>query len=588
MDVSVKKFVFDDKPIDCKGEYGMPLVESNETSLYVNESVISSYNLTDISQLRCCYTPFWRVELKWNPSGDYPSNVDTHTRFASTCTTFIKEATINHEFVKVECFANNKSIYVDYHAFIPTTAPKEEKEQYFDEQTVSVLMIGVDGVSRLNLHRQMPLTVNFLKKYLNAEEMLGYNKVDENTFPNLIPVLTGLSEKELKASCWLSSDAVFDNCSYIWDDFKALGYKTAFVEDASWMGIFNYLKRGFRKQPTDYYRRVFDKVSEDAIGFDTRLNARVCVGPRLIASSVLDYVSKFVMAMKNIPSFCFMWGASLSHDYLNLPKQGDKVHVQFLQKWYDQGIFNHTILVFMSDHGIRWGGIRQTYQGFLEERLPFLFIAYPEWFRLEYTTAIRNLKKNAQKLTTAFDLHESLIDLTNLSQLSTNVLQARSRELEDVKSLPRGISLFLPIPGSRTCLDADIADNWCTCHQSTSIPTNNTNAVQAANYLVKSINSLVEEYPKCAKLRLNKILGAREQMSASITSFKSSDAGIKDFSLTITTTPGDAQFEATVRYEGNTDTHKLVGSVSRINLYGDQSKCVKHYKLRLYCYCIDS
>lgn len=71
----------------------------------------------------------------------------------------------------------------------------------------------------------------------------------------------------------------------------------------------------------------------------------------------------------------------------------------------------------MSDHGIRWGGIRQTYQGQMEERLPFVILALPERFRDRYAQAVANLNLNVRRLTTPFDLHETLKQLLDVSTL---------------------------------------------------------------------------------------------------------------------------------------------------------------------------
>lgn len=39
--------------------------------------------------------------------------------------------------------------------------------------------------------RQMPKSYNFLIKEIEGDVMYGFTKVGENTFPNVIPMLTG-------------------------------------------------------------------------------------------------------------------------------------------------------------------------------------------------------------------------------------------------------------------------------------------------------------------------------------------------------------------------------------------------------------
>jgi hypothetical protein len=47
-----------------------------------------------------------------------------------------------------------------------------------------------------------------------------------------------------------------------------------------------------------------------------------------------------------------------------------------------------TVLFFLSDHGIRFGAVRQTSVGKLEERLPFMFLIFPDWFLKKYPNLI--------------------------------------------------------------------------------------------------------------------------------------------------------------------------------------------------------
>lgn len=506
-------------------------------------------------------------------------------RFGKICTFFSSEVRVDTEYVKVECFLNSTVIYRDFHAFVPIKAGAEERCNATQARdAVSVLVIGVDAVSRLNLYRQMPETVALLKRNMHVVDMLGYNKIDDNTFPNLVPVLSGLSVDELKSACWPSSNDVFDACSFIWQNYSSAGHRTMFSEDASWMGTFIYTKRGFKKQPTDYYPRIFFKLSEDEIGHDHRLNAKLCIGSRLAAEVLLDYAAKFAITMLDKLSFGFVWGASLSHDYLNLPKFGDKYYVNFFRKLLNVGVFNNTVLIFMSDHGIRWGGIRSTFQGYLEERLPFLFITYPDWFQKKYAVAVDNLRKNARRLTTPFDLYETLRDLSNLESLDQFEMKRRSDALYSLETQPRGISLFLPVFQNRTCTKAGIAEHWCTCHHGVTVPTNDSNVRHSVDFLIKFINNLLLPFPQCSALKLHKIVQSRlEKPSTSRVNI--TDAGIQDYTLTVQTVPGDALFEATVRHNANRQTYSLAGAISRINLYGNQSYCVSNYRMRLYCYC---
>ena len=96
---------------------------------------------------------------------------------------------------------------------------------------------------------------------------------------------------------------------------------------------------------------------------------------------IQDYSIEVMKAFPNSPVFGLYWSASLTHDYLNLARHADIPHLNYLKQLKEIGALNKTILLFISDHGLRWGSIRSTYVGILEERLPFVFMVVPPWFK---------------------------------------------------------------------------------------------------------------------------------------------------------------------------------------------------------------
>lgn len=348
----------------------------------------------------------------------------------------------------------------------------------------------------------MPRTLKFLQSH-KAIELLGYNKVDDNTFPNLVPVLAGLSVEELRRSCWRNDDEVFDKCPFMWKNFSDHGYQTGFGEDACWMGIFQYLKAGFFKQPVDNYLHTMMSLAEDDIGHAKDMNSKLCVGPRTAGQVLFEYAEKFATSLtaSGKPFFGFFWGTSLTHDYLNVRPQTDVIYENLLQNLGSNNVLNNTVVVFLSDHGIRWGPIRETYQGRVEERLPFVFFLLPEWFEDRYPSAVMNLRRNRRMLTSPFDLHETLLDLLSLDSLTRGSLIQRSL----TQTFSRGVSLFLPVPEARTCEDAGIADNWCTCHQSHNISLEDPIVQRAAFTVVSFVNEKLFPYIQCAQLALHEV-----------------------------------------------------------------------------------
>lgn len=96
---------------------------------------------------------------------------------------------------------------------------------------------------------------------------------------------------------------------------------------------------------------------------------------------IQDYSLEFSRVFLDTPHFGFFWSASLSHDHLNMLHHADEPYMRYLKELEAMGALNHTALFFISDHGIRWGNLRSTYIGMLEERLPYIIIYFPPWFR---------------------------------------------------------------------------------------------------------------------------------------------------------------------------------------------------------------
>lgn len=122
-----------------------------------------------------------------------------------------------------------KPFYVDYFSFVPPKREVEERcnrlNQNQDENWVNVAIIGLDALSRLNFQRQMPSSHSYLIDQMGAIEMYGFNKVGDNTFPNLVPTLMNLSDDEVQKVCWPDKDSFFDNCPFIWNQYRDRGYR---------------------------------------------------------------------------------------------------------------------------------------------------------------------------------------------------------------------------------------------------------------------------------------------------------------------------------------------------------------------------
>jgi len=183
------------------------------------------------------------VKLK-DPAGKKYSGDSDNQYSVTECSDFKSGLVLKseEEFILVRCFqenenGTNKDIYKNTHAVVPMKAAVKLKLNKISseissmgENRLSVLLLGFDAVSRLNLLRTMPKTVKYLRSS-GWLEMSGYNKVGDNTLPNLAAVVTGLTMDQLKNQCWTSPYTPFDKCPFIWKDYSELGYVTAYAED---------------------------------------------------------------------------------------------------------------------------------------------------------------------------------------------------------------------------------------------------------------------------------------------------------------------------------------------------------------------
>lgn len=453
----------------------------------------------------------------------------------------------------------------------------------------SVLMIGIDSVSRLNLIRSMPKTMKFLREYdwLTLE---GYTKVAENTFPNLIPILTGLSDQQLRKTCYPSQNKEIDRCPFVWKDFERRGYVTAYVEDEPKIGTFNYNKYGFARSPTDYYLRPFMLAAEQKLQVKKFSGLNFCLGPRAAADYMFDYCRDFVGTYRDVPYFALFWMNSFSHNDANDVSSMDDDVDRFFRSIMPY--LDDTIVIFLSDHGMRWGSIRQTFVGWVEERMPFVYFWLPDSFKRDHPYKYRNLMRNKNRLTSPFDLHVTIKDIL-YNDDQDDAAAVNSERFVNATGCPECRSLFEEASNDRTCARAGIPYRWCTCESDYDPVSHNDRAVTAAaNFIVRKINEILNDAntnnsskllqpgTECVPLELNRITSVRQKVK------NKSRKDHAEYILIIETKPNHAIYETTVRHNG--PIFEIIGYVERINTYGQQSYCSSDLTVKRYCLCVAS
>ena len=355
--------------------------------------------------------------------------------------------------------------------------------------------------------------------------------------------------------------------------------------------------KGFREQPVDHYGRPFYLVAESM-----RTSKPYCFGSITRLQSMLNWIRDLFDMYPNQPKFSFIFHSQYSHDTNNRLPYGDDELLAFLKYMHANGYFDRTVFIVMADHGARYSSIRKTYQGKLEERLPFISIRMPEAFQRAYPQYMYNLRLNSHRLTTPFDLHETL----------QHMFEFHGPEPYQSKS-NRSFSLFQLIPENRTCLQADIEQHWCACLHWNDLSVVEPIITKFAQQAVDFLNEFVSTYrTECAPLRLHRInkasqLEANERLlkflgssdkDGRVPSFRNQtwkifhqhlvDNQTKFYQIQFETLPGLGLYELTAEYHALNDSFLIrKRRLSRMNKYGHTSACIayKRPELREICYC---
>ncbi|XP_030377784.1 uncharacterized protein LOC115626547 [Scaptodrosophila lebanonensis] len=445
----------------------------------------------------------------------------------------------------------------------------------------NVIMLGIDSLSRINFRRTMPNMLRYVQRS-GWFEMQGYNKVSDNTFPNLLALLTGYTPERTESEiCNLKSVGCLDKLPFMWQLYKKAGYVTAYAEDMSYINTFDDDFFGFLQQPVDHYLRPFYLAIEKNLPIVERFYRYNCIGRRFNVDYIYDYCQQCFEHYKNStnPLFGLFWTSSVTHDIFEAAQTLEPTLLDYMERFEKIGLFEESIVIFFSDHGMRYGPLRALPQGFLEERLPILFIWLPVWFRQQHPEIVKALRANRNRLSSTFDLH---ITLQHILQLG----EGKPMPLVLPKDCPHCQTLFRPLAENRTCMDAGISDHYCTCDPYETLTLFEARKLPIAQQIIDQINNYLHtklrQYP-CSNLTLNRIKHAEARSK----NHQTSDGNLYHFHFFAN--PKDAEFSATVRY--NSAKKKIEGlrveSISRLNRYTDVTECIRDKNGKKFCICLE-
>ncbi|XP_021950524.1 uncharacterized protein LOC110847822 [Folsomia candida] len=550
----------------------------------------------------CCYKFVERVTL---------SNIEARTiselkdadnliKYSSCIDINNEETELHHEFIVVECGSIKFiPVAVRYRAFHASAVVKgSQKSQNVEKKILhwksedagqerlppNVLIFGLDSTSRLNFRRNMFETRRFLEN-IGAVEMLGYTKVGENTFPNFVALSAGYSEDDLIKVCYFSKLTPQDKCPYISKRFDSANYITAHSEDAPTFAIYNYLKTGFVQQPVDFNNRPIMLAAQDYAYppfYVGRSEAMKCIGQQTNDEVILAYVESVLdIGHRNkTPIYSVSWSTEGSHGNSNGIQLVDATYANFFKRIQEKGYLDNTLLIFMGDHGYRYGPFRETILGYYEDKLPNMWIRLPPWIKEEFPEWQTALEINSRRLSSPFTMYWTLNRILEMFSSIDPPHDSINANLSG-KLVPRKHTLqnfFEILPEDNTCADVGIPDDFCACYLPQQVLLDDPLLRKAALAALESKNQDLINSP-CAPLQVKAI-------TAGTVVTKFSKDLVKRFIVAFTTKPGDFTFEVEIDYFMGNSTFNAQPSVHRISAINKEHiTCIKDSKLELYCYC---
>ena len=134
---------------------------------------------------------------------------------------------IVNDFVKVRCISNrdivlkkNQTTRIAYE-YVHSVILKKENSSKISENKINVVLLILDGVSLSSMKRSLPKSFNYLKSLEQFFLFEKHHVTGENTFQNLVPLLTNLKPDVLLEKVDKNNvTKPFDKFPFIWKNYK--------------------------------------------------------------------------------------------------------------------------------------------------------------------------------------------------------------------------------------------------------------------------------------------------------------------------------------------------------------------------------
>ncbi|KAI1306021.1 hypothetical protein HDE_01188 [Halotydeus destructor] len=480
------KEVVEEKKLECPFSEPMTVLKGNR--------LLTVWNLSRNVE---CYFSHLKRDMSRERSNEYTEA----ELIPSTGITFTEEEMADA--VNTSCWNNGHLVYENVH--LNWNISFEARKQKLKAMP-SVLIMIVESVSTIDFHNQMPKTKEQMSRIGNFTTLKNFVKIDDNSFPNLITMLTGrhVGYKEARE---MSKEYLDEKFDYIWNYYRDKGYVTGFTEDMAQIGLFNFNKGGFQEQPVDWYTHaywvhMFPRKERSKVKIYLSNKTTYCYSQNGRKVDLFyDQIEKFIEKQSNErrPFFLFSIYSQITHEDSNSIRFLDEPISKLLAN--SDGWLNDTIIILAGDHGPRIDrGYVQTAMGRLRERMPLFSIRLPETLVQEHAHLQSYLDANHDRLISWYDVHQLLKDVATENYEPLEFTEDKKKPISILREL---------VPPARTCTDAGVLDGYCVCKNKIHLHTEiDAEIFPSVKFLIQHLNQLLTKHGCHRNVTDHKVLEA--------------------------------------------------------------------------------
>lgn len=287
----------------------------------------------------------------------------------------------------------------------------------------NVLIIYIDAISRNHFIRTMKETTKFIEERLyeptkkettkhSSFQFLKYNNINAYTQINVGPMFYG---KPMNSNSGFHFLQHFKDKGYITGQSTNLCSRELFaverhyhVSKYNWSD-FDHENVAMFCDPNYHNRNDPYPLNRGAFSIMRR-----CLYGKDTYEYVMEYANQFWSTYLDQPKV-FRMGFIDAHEPTGeVVKYLDKPLANFLKTWEEKGYLDDTAIIFISDHGNNMGEFYKLMSNDfeVERTLGTLFILLPKLKDEEKDKQIKeNLLYNEQKLTTPYDIYDTLLHI---------------------------------------------------------------------------------------------------------------------------------------------------------------------------------